>query len=271
MALIECPECGHEVSSAATACPNCGHPLQSAATVPEQDSPDAIGSPVAAYGGVRVLRFGLSGTVAGFWWATAALYAIAALLFFATWGLWIAFRDGNASLVELVDLDNTSFGFGAFALLVSWISGILFIIWFFQAYTSAESRGASGRTWGAGWTIGAWFIPFANLVIPKLVMNEVDRMSNPLAGEAPTDERWKKMPRIVASDVWWITLVLGWVAYWIGNLVYFDGVTYEANETGTGYLVLSLAHLVLGIAAALVGVVAFLIGRRLRGPTSTTT
>ncbi len=27
MALINCPECGHEVSSAASACPNCGHPV----------------------------------------------------------------------------------------------------------------------------------------------------------------------------------------------------------------------------------------------------
>ncbi|MCW5960339.1 MAG: zinc-ribbon domain-containing protein [Pyrinomonadaceae bacterium] len=27
MSLINCPECGHEVSNAASACPNCGHPL----------------------------------------------------------------------------------------------------------------------------------------------------------------------------------------------------------------------------------------------------
>ena len=28
MALIECPECGSEVSSEAAACPKCGHPLR---------------------------------------------------------------------------------------------------------------------------------------------------------------------------------------------------------------------------------------------------
>lgn len=28
MALIKCPECGHEVSSAAFSCPNCGFPLK---------------------------------------------------------------------------------------------------------------------------------------------------------------------------------------------------------------------------------------------------
>ena len=28
MALITCPECGAEVSSAAAACPKCGHPIK---------------------------------------------------------------------------------------------------------------------------------------------------------------------------------------------------------------------------------------------------
>ena len=27
MALIKCPECGHEVSSEAKNCPNCGYPI----------------------------------------------------------------------------------------------------------------------------------------------------------------------------------------------------------------------------------------------------
>ena len=27
MALVPCPECGHQVSTSAVACPQCGHPL----------------------------------------------------------------------------------------------------------------------------------------------------------------------------------------------------------------------------------------------------
>lgn len=30
MALVPCPECGRQVSTAAAACPQCGHPLQAA-------------------------------------------------------------------------------------------------------------------------------------------------------------------------------------------------------------------------------------------------
>jgi zinc-ribbon domain len=33
LALISCPECGHQVSDQALVCPSCGHPLQQAASV----------------------------------------------------------------------------------------------------------------------------------------------------------------------------------------------------------------------------------------------
>lgn len=41
MALIQCPECGKEVSSAATACPSCGHPIR-----PVTEAPTVISAPV---------------------------------------------------------------------------------------------------------------------------------------------------------------------------------------------------------------------------------
>ncbi|HKP71018.1 MAG TPA: zinc-ribbon domain-containing protein [Pyrinomonadaceae bacterium] len=40
MALIYCPECGHEISTAAVACPNCGRPLS--ATRPIHEAPPVV-------------------------------------------------------------------------------------------------------------------------------------------------------------------------------------------------------------------------------------
>lgn len=266
MALIECPECGHEVSSAATACPNCGHPFRQEAATGRYAS-NASGTLTASLGRVRVLSFGLSGTVAGFWWAVAALYVLAALAFLGAWGTWTGFTDGAAGLDEMSNADSVAFEVGWVALLGTWISGVLFIIWFFQAYQSAESRGASGRTWGAGWTVGSWFIPFANLVIPKLVLNEVDRMSNPLAaGDVPIDDRWKRLPRMVSSDLWYVSWLVAIAAYWIGTFAYYSAPTFAGSGTGKGYLVLSLSNAVFAAAAALIGFVVFVIGKRLRYP-----
>lgn len=34
MPLVNCPECGREISTAAEACPQCGHPMRAAAPAP---------------------------------------------------------------------------------------------------------------------------------------------------------------------------------------------------------------------------------------------
>lgn len=39
MALIECPECDHEVSDQAAACPKCARPLQATAVTPTTPAP----------------------------------------------------------------------------------------------------------------------------------------------------------------------------------------------------------------------------------------
>ncbi len=40
MALIKCPECGHEVSDKASSCPNCGYPIRSAENPVLPDEPE---------------------------------------------------------------------------------------------------------------------------------------------------------------------------------------------------------------------------------------
>lgn len=39
MALLQCPECGGNVSSAATTCPHCGHPLGGQRPAPASEAP----------------------------------------------------------------------------------------------------------------------------------------------------------------------------------------------------------------------------------------
>jgi len=88
--------------------------------------------------------------------------------------------------------------------------GVLMIIWLFQAYGVAAQRGPAHTSWSQGWTIGAWFIPFGNLVLPKLVVNELDLISHPDANPEPIGDRWKDSPMLQASHWWWgLTLVSG--------------------------------------------------------------
>lgn len=215
----------------------------------------------------RWLSFAFSGTVAGVLWVSAAVYGISAVMFVSVWMNWSAYMSGDGRFAALQASDTDALNFlGSIIYFATWSSGILFVIWLYQAYRSAESRGATGRRWGPGWAIGGWFIPLANAVIPKLVMNEIDRMSNPDAGKPPINERWKRLPRMRSSDLWWFLLLGGTALFWIGSEVYYSTPAFDTSATGTGYLLIAISQGVLALAAALTGVLSIAVGRRIRRP-----
>lgn len=263
MTLFPCPECDTEISSVVAACPVCGHPIPHA---------KELAPPLAAYPQAnsvptrRWLSFGFSGTVAGLWWVSATVYGLSAAIFATAWRDWSAYMDGDGRFAALWSSDTGAFDSAAWANLWMWVAGILFIIWLYKAYRSAESRGATGRRWGPGWAIGGWFIPLANLVIPKMVVNEVDRMSSPEAGAPPINDRWKQLRRMRSSDVWWFLLLVGTATYWTGWGIYYSTPSFDAAGTGTGYALMAVGQGVLALPAALAGSVTVTIGRRLRRP-----
>ena len=229
MTIIACPECGREVSDEAPSCLHCGYPLAAAAPT---------GGPPLRPASTASVNLGLSKATSASLWATAGLYVIAAgafLWYLFVWNDWAGQRDPSAAATQnALDAETLAFGFLGIGLIGYAITGVLFVVWFFKAYRAAASRGATGRTWASGWTIGGWFIPLANFVIPKLVMNEVDRMSNPETGDPPIGDRWKTLPRLEPSDMWWALFVLGSLSTAIGSnwQTYLD-VTTETPSSAT--------------------------------------
>ncbi|MGB5381962.1 MAG: DUF4328 domain-containing protein [Acidimicrobiia bacterium] len=229
MTIIACPECGRQISDQDPSCPHCGYPL--AAETPADDPSHRSAS-------TESVDLGLSKVTSASLWATAGLYVIAAgafIWYLFVWNEWAGQRSPSAAATQnALDAETLAFGFLGIGFIGYAITGVLFAVWFFKAYRAAASRGATGRTWASGWTIGGWFIPLANFVIPKLVMNEVDRMSNPEAGDPPIEERWRPLPRLEASDMWWALFVLGSLSTAIGSnwQTYID-VTNATPSTAT--------------------------------------
>lgn len=204
--------------------------------------PESVPEPPASEASLIFLSESLSRTVVGFLWVLAALNGLAVILDLGDVG-----ADENAQIT-----------LGGLYTLGFLATVVLFIVWFFKAYKAAQSRGGTGRRWSAGWAVGAWFIPFANLVIPKLVMNEIDRMSNPDAGPPPIDNRWEGLPRLQTSEWWW--------AVWIASIA----LTYIAAFTLRSDLELSaVASVLTGVAAGLGAVTVQSIGDRLKDPDRT--
>lgn len=248
LALIDCPECGKAVSDQAEACTNCGYPVVSepaaaSRAVGSRESYPAMPLGVSQAKGVSA---GLTRTAAGFLWGTSGLYLIAAgafVWYLFVWNDWSGQRSPSEAVAQqATDAEATAFGFLSIALMGYLITAVIFITWFFHAYRAGASRGATGRTWAAGWTIGGWVIPLANFVIPKLTMNEVDRMSNPDAGDPPIGGGWKPLPRLEASDTWWGLFLVGALTTAVGsNWLPYADITSPSYATAVIILACGMA------------------------------
>jgi hypothetical protein len=95
---------------------------------------------------------------------------------------------------------------------------VLFLVWFHRAYKNLPALGARRLRWTAGWSIGAWFVPFLNLVRPKAIANDIWKASDP---ELPAETAmWRERP-VAALVHWW------WGIY----LLSIISITFTFNDT----------------------------------------
>ena len=134
-------------------------------------------------------------------------------------------RSGQLSEAELGSLEDVELvwaSWTALALLFLIVSGILVIGWTHSTSKALDGRGPIGRRWRGGWTIGAWLIPFANLVLPKLVFNEIERIARVPYGGVPVGEDWRAVERSQLGDLWWLLWVAGIVPSQLTQIVLGD-------------------------------------------------
>jgi len=100
--------------------------------------------------------------------------------------------------------------------LIGWLSiglyiatAILFVIWFRRAYLNVSRMGVHGQRWSSAYSIGAWFLPFANLVRPKQIANDTWRGSDP---DLPPNSGLGLIDPPIIFTVWWALWILGFIA-----------------------------------------------------------
>jgi hypothetical protein len=206
--------------------------------------------------GRRYVPFGLTGTLMGFFITAAVLYGVGAVLYLGTWGLWRDFDSGGSTTFsDVLDLASAGDGMVGFGLITALVIAVLIIIWCNLSYKAASSRGASGQAWSSGWAVGGWFIPLANLAIPKLVINEIDRMSNEQLIE-PITGSWHDAKRTAISDWWWVFFVAGAIASAVGDAMSAENIDFLwASAVGYG---------IWSVGAVLGGITVLKVGKRLR-------
>jgi hypothetical protein len=83
------------------------------------------------------------------------------------------------------------------------VAGTSFISWLHRARTNLDGPGGREMTWTPGWSVGGWLLPLGNLVIPQLVVSEVDRVSERRADEAEGRPHERRRGVVVAWVVLW--------------------------------------------------------------------
>jgi hypothetical protein len=94
------------------------------------------------------------------------------------------------------------------------VAGVLFLCWLWRARINAEHLDPSAHTLRRGWTIGSWFLPLGNLVLPALVVGDVHRAGRtPVAGDAASTS----YSPLVAF--WWLSWLTTWIWTWLALLL----------------------------------------------------
>jgi hypothetical protein len=158
----------------------------------------------------------LAAWLQGLLWTVAALWAAAALVFLATISAaqdWLdapAFSDTDElqNWIDVEDAAVTVRGLGILAWLATFV---LLIVWMHSAYRSCQRLRPAGTSWTPGWTVGGWFLPLGNLLIPGLVLSEIDKVASTRPSGGHVGAKWK--------DTSTGATTIGFFGFLVGSLV----------------------------------------------------
>lgn len=153
--------------------------------------------------------------------AASVLYGIVNLV----WALRIGARlDGkDVSDAALDSWENATYVFAFFVFVGLIVGAVFFIRWQLAAWRAARTMGAAGMRYSEGWNIGAWFIPIANVWIPKQLINDIWRGTATDARHP--DSQSGNLPGLLLG--WWLAYLFLNGAGFVGP---FDPKTLEDDQ-----------------------------------------
>ena len=90
------------------------------------------------------------------------------------------------------------------ALLV--VVALLTVAWTRRGYRNLGCLGVTGRRLAPFWATYGWLIPGVNLIVPKLIVDDTWRASDP---DLPSGSaRWRPRPVPTANHMWWISTIV---------------------------------------------------------------
>lgn len=112
-------------------------------------------------------------TILIIFWILAALQVVSMISAVMQLQLLYRFNEGNidADAAATNDIRQKIIAFTYVGAII--VSIVFFIMWFRRAYANLERTGRVNLKYAEGWSAGAWFVPFLNLVRPYEIMKEI--------------------------------------------------------------------------------------------------
>jgi hypothetical protein len=156
----------------------------------------------------------LTAWVQGLLWLCAAgsaasmLLGVIASVRFTDWWEAPAGRD-HVQFDAWIAMDDAWAVSGIIVGLLALVTGIVFIVWMNKAHKVTSWIRPANRRWSSGWTVGGWFVPVGNLVIPRLVLGEIERLATDARSGPTPGDGWKQQRTMPIGWVWWIAFIGG--------------------------------------------------------------
>lgn len=152
--------------------------------------------------------------------AAVAAAVLAAHAHVAQWALLDRALDGGrVSLAEIDDARREANAIGIFGLVVQLLAAITFLLWFSRAYRNTIAMGFAAPRHGTGWAVGSWFVPIANMIVPKRVLDDIWRGSDPAFPRTFGSTKGFSVPVLIHA--WWALWLLATVGWRVVDLIWF--------------------------------------------------
>lgn len=202
--------------------------------------------------GVHPLSRTVSLWTQGLMWCVAAFQVIQGLVAIQYWQAVNAWNTGRRSLDDMATAEENYNAVASLSLVV-WFAGIvMLIVWLAKAHTTTTSMlpGEQLRKYSKGWSIGAWFIPIANVISVPQIFAENQRIAEAPRVNGVVTESWRSTPIRPNLVWWWLLTVGGSIAYWAGAETIGDPER-PIHEYLTGISMISIGCFVSAVGIAI--------------------
>ncbi|QGG95086.1 DUF4328 domain-containing protein [Actinomarinicola tropica] len=182
------------------------------------DTPTATEHPAPSASSARWMQ--------GAWWATALLgvaTALTALSARDAAAAWVA-SGSRPDAVDWEELEVGASGAMSLLALATFAALVATIAWMWHTHRHLASVRSHPSRWGTGWTVIGWFIPVVNFVIPKVLLQESERVALDAAGGPRRTLSW-------VGHVFWVGWVVGSIGIGVATVVWDGTVDLAALES----------------------------------------